>query len=265
METKNRNVGIIVVAILLVACCSLAALVSLIGVFAVRSLNLDSVDLGALSGERLEQTFEVGAAPVLDIQNFAGSVNVRPGASGVVHIVAAKKAGTQRSLDRIKITVSEQGGGLLIRSRVSPPVSNASVELEITAPADTRLNVDTGAGAVDVRGITGPISVDSGAGQVDLRGARGPVVVDLGAGQIIYEGAPSGDCHFGTGAGEIVLRLPNDLNMEVDLSTGIGAVGVDYRVDGQVKPRQVRGVIGDGSQGTISAHTGAGAITLKRQ
>lgn len=265
MESKNRNVGIIVVAILLVACCSLAALVSLGGLFAVRSLNLDSVDLGALSRERLEQSFEVGDAPVLDIQNFAGSVTVRPGDSGAVHVVAAKRAGTQRSLDRIKITVSEQGGGLSIRSRVSPPVSNASVELEITTPADTRLNVDTGAGAVEVRGITGPISVDSGAGQVDLRGARGPVIVDLGAGQIIYEGAPSGDCHFGTGAGEIVLLLPNDLNMEVDLSTGIGAVGVDYRVDGQVKPREVRGIIGDGSQGTISAHTGAGAITLKRQ
>ena len=140
-----------------------------------------------------------------------------------------------------------------------------SAPSETTAPPGARLLLDTGAGTVDVRGISGPIDVNSGAGQVDLRGSRGPVSVDLGAGQITYEGALFGKNRFQTGAGEIRLRLPGDLNMEVDLSTGIGMVGVEFDVDGLVRARNVQGVIGDGSQGSISAHTGAGGVYLEQR
>jgi hypothetical protein len=268
MESKNRNVWIIVVVILVVACCALAIMVAMAGWFVARSIDLQdlgSFDVGGMYRERVEERFEVGDEPTLDIENFAGSVTIQPGETGVIRVVAVKKANSRNRMDRVKVTMSERGDGVVIETRMSPPASNASVELEITAPADSRVQLQTGAGTVNVRGITGPIDVESGAGQVELRGARGPVAVDLGAGQIIYEGTPSGDCYFSTGAGEITLWLPADLDMEVDLSTGIGVVGVEFRVDGQVKPREVKGVIGDGSQGWINAHTGAGAITLKRQ
>jgi hypothetical protein len=268
MESKNRNVWIIIVAILVVACCGLAAMIGLGGWFFTRSLDLQdlgSFDTGGINRARIEQTFEVGDAPRLEIDNFAGAITVRQGADGVVQVTATKKANSRSRLDRIQVTMSEQEDGLLIRSRMTPMGGNASVDLEITAPADSRLAIVTGAGAVDVRSITGPIDVRSGAGQVELRGARGSVGVDLGAGQIIYEGTPSGDCRFNTGAGEVLLRLPADLNMEVDLGTGMGAVSVDFAVDGLVRPREVKGTIGDGSQGSISAHTGVGAVTLRRQ
>jgi hypothetical protein len=268
MESKNRNVWIIVIAILVVACCGLAAMIGLGGWFVTRSLDLrdlSSFDVGGINRARIEQTFQVGAAPRLEIDNFAGAITVRPGTDGAVHVIATKKANSLSRLDRIQLTMSEQEDGLLIRSRITPTGANASVDLEITAPVDSRLAIATGAGAVDVRSITGPIDVRSGAGQVELRGARGPVGVDLGAGQIIYEGTPSGDCRFNTGAGEVLLRLPAELQMEVDLGTGVGGVYVDFAVDGVVRPREVKGVIGDGSQGSISAHTGVGAVTLRRQ
>ena len=98
-----------------------------------------------------------------------------------------------------------------------------------------------------------------------MRGAVGPVRVDLGAGQITYEGAPSGDCRFQTGAGEIVLRLPDNPNVRIDVGTGLGSVDVDFDVDGHVSPRSVEGVIGDGRQGSIYAHTGVGSVSVKRR
>jgi DUF4097 and DUF4098 domain-containing protein YvlB len=229
-----------------------------------RTVDVSSLDVGGFSRERLEKTFDVGDTPTLDVSNFAGSISVRAGEGHAVHVVAVKKAGSQNKLDRITVKMSEQGGDVVISAKVSPNTGNASVDLEITAPAASKLLLDTGAGTIDVRGITGPIDVDSGAGQVDLRGARGPVRVSLGAGQITYEGALSGDCRFKTGAGEIRLWLPADLNMEVDLSTGIGTVGVEYHVDGLVRMREIQGVIGDGSQGSISARTGVGSITLEQ-
>jgi len=266
MESKNRNLWIVLAVVLVMACCCfLVAMAGVVAWVGARAVDVPAWDVGGFQGNRIEKTFAVGDAPTLRVNSFAGSISVRAGQDRTVQVVAVKKAGSQSNLNRITVNMSEQGGDVVISAKVSPLTSNASVALEIMAPAGSRLVLDTGAGAIDVRGITGPIDVKSGAGQVDLRDARGPVGVNLGAGQITYEGVPSGDCRFATGAGEIRLWLPADLNMKVDLSTGIGTVGVGFAVDGIVRVREVQGVIGDGSQGTIVAHTGAGSITLEQR
>ena len=87
---------------------------------------------------------------------------------------------------------------------------------------------------------------------------------DSGSGGIEYQGAPQGDCRFETGSGSITLELPPDLSMEVNLDTGTGSLDVGYDVAGTVSRKEVRGVIGDGSHGSIRAHTGAGSIHLVR-
>lgn len=268
METNRRNVWIIVVAVLVVACCcALAITVGAIGWLTSHYFEVGQgpFDLGGLYRERIEKTFEVGDAPSLDITNFAGSVTIRSGEEGVVHVVATKRASSRSRLDRVEVSMTERDGQVVIKTEEPSLRSNVSVDLEITAPAGSRVDIDTGAGSVDVRGITGQIDIHNGAGTVDVRDALGAIRVDVGAGKITYEGAPSGNCHFETGAGEIILRLPADLNVEVDLSTGVGAVGVDLYVDGRVSVRSVKGVIGDGSQGSIYAHTGAGGVSVKHR
>jgi DUF4097 and DUF4098 domain-containing protein YvlB len=201
----------------------------------------------------------------LDIENFAGSITIRSGQTGVIEVTAVKRASSRARLDRIEIDMGQTGNIVWVETRTRPPASNMSVDLDIRVPADTPVEVNTGAGTVLVDGVTASIDIESGAGQADLRGVEGPVQVQVGAGQILYEGAPSGDCRFHTGAGEIRLSVPAGWNMEVDLSTGIGSVGVDFPVDGLVRLREVKGVVGDGSQATIEAHSGAGAINLNRQ
>jgi len=268
MESKNRNVWIIVVAVLVVACCCVLAVAAgavgwLTGRYA--EIGYEPFDLGGLYRERIEKTFEVGDAPSLDITNFAGSVTLRSGESGVVRVVATKKASSRSRLDRIEVSVTERDGRVVIKAEESFSRSNVSVDLEITAPAGSRVDVDLKAGEVDVRDITSRIDIHNGAGTVDVRGARGTARVQVGAGQITYEGVPGGDCRFEIGVGEIILRLPTDLNVEVDASTGIGAVDVDFHVDGRVAVRNVEGVIGDGGQGSIYAHTGAGSVSVKRR
>jgi DUF4097 and DUF4098 domain-containing protein YvlB len=268
MESKNRNVWIVVIAVLVIACCcALALAAGAVGWLTSRYADIEGepFDLGALQRERVEETFEVGDAPTLEITNFAGSVSIQPGEGNVIHVVATKKASSQSRLDRIEVNMSEANGRVMIKTRNSLSTGNASVELEITAPAGSRVSVDTGAGEVDVRGITGSLDIHSGAGTVGVRGAQGTTRVDLGAGQITYEGSPSGECRFQTGAGEIILRLPESPNVRIDVGTGLGAVDVDFDLNGQVSPRSANGVIGDGRQGTIYAHTGIGSVSVRRQ
>lgn len=266
MEPKNRNVLIVVIAALLIACCCVLVL----AIIAVGWLTGEYagpagefLDLGGRYDERLEESFAVGDASTLEITNFAGQVTVRAGEPGTIRVVATKKASSRGRLDRIKVDMSGRGGGVVIKTRKLFSNGNASVDLEITMPADGRVSVDTGAGEVTVRDMAGRIEVRSGAGEVDVRGASGPVRVDLGAGQITYEGAPSGDCRFQTGAGEIILRLPEDPDVRIDVGTGLGGVDVDFDVDGRVSPRNVDGVIGDGRQGSIFAHTGVGSVSVR--
>jgi len=268
MESKNRNVLIVVIVVLVIGCCCVLALgAGAIGWFTSRYADIggEPFDLGPLQRERVEETFEVGDAPSLVITNFAGSVTVRAGDGDLVRIVATKKASSQARLDRIEVDMSEADGRVMIKTRKLFNNGNASVELEITAPAGSRVQVDTGAGEVDVHSIIGQIDIHSGAGEVRVRDARGTVGVELGAGQITYEGTPSGDCRFQTGAGEIVLRLADNPNVRIDVGTGLGAVDVDFDVDGRVSPRSAEGIIGDGRQGLIYAHTGVGGVSVTRR
>ena len=266
MEPKNLNLLIVVIVVLVIACCCVLALAA----GAVAWLTSESADLGDepfdLGGrhrERLEESFAVGETPSLEITNFAGAITVRAGEAGTIRVVATKQASSRSRLQRIEVDMSARGDSVVIKTRKLFNNGNASVHLEVTMPAGGQVRVDTGAGEVDVRDVAGRIEIHSGAGSVDVRGGRGPVRVDLGAGQITYEGVPAGECRFQTGVGEIVLRLPEDPDVRIDVGTGLGSVDVDFDVDGQVSPRSVNGVIGDGRQGSISAHTGAGSVSVR--
>ena len=268
MESQNRNVWIVVVAVLVIMCCCVMLVgLAAAGLVVSRSASLAPFELPGSYQERTEWGFEVGDEPALEITNFAGSVTVRPGETDAIHVVAVKKASTGSNLERVHISASapDGDGPVVIKTSKKFSAGNASVEMVITAPAGTRLDVDTGAGTVEVSGMAGPVGIHSGAGNVNLTDAEGIVTVRLGAGNINYEGAPAGYCSFESGAGNINLSLPMDLNMEVDVSAGAGVVDVDYSVDGRVTKQSVRGTVGDGSQGTIYAHTGAGNIQMKRR
>jgi DUF4097 and DUF4098 domain-containing protein YvlB len=280
MESRNRNVWIIVaiVVVLLLCCCIAAIAAAAAGWFAI-----SPVRVGGLAGsesERYEQSFDVGSAPKLTVDNFAGSVTVRAGGEGQIQVAVTKKASGRTSLDQISVEMNPQDGGLLIRTTKPNLSTNVSVQLEITAPANTQLDLHTGAGSIDAHGFTSDAQVNSGAGSltiqdlsgsldahtgagsIDVIGATGLVRLDTGAGSISYQGTPQGDCRFESGTGSIQLTLPADLEATVDLGTGVGTVDVGFVVDGQVTKREVRGTIGRGDQARIYAHTGTGSIDV---
>ena len=300
MESKNQKVWIIVAVILIVLCgCAVAATGAAVIWFTGGAFDWGGV--ASYERERTEQTFDLGDTPSLEIDNFAGSVTVRAGESDTIQVVATKQAWRRSNLERIEIDMEERGSGLVITTRKPRSLSDASVKLEITAPAGTHLDaytgsgsmsvqglsgdakLDTASGSVDVRDLSGNVEVDTASGSVDIvdvtgeidahtasgsidvRGAMGQVRLGTGSGSIEYQGTPQGDCRFETGSGGITLKLPADLNMEVDLDTGSGDIDVDFAVDGRATKQKVKGVIGDGSQGSIFAHTGSGSIDLIRR
>jgi DUF4097 and DUF4098 domain-containing protein YvlB len=198
-------------------------------------------------------------------------------------MVATKRAQRRSDLDRIEVETSQRGEVVIIATKRPRGLTNSWVALEITAPPGTRVDVGSGSGSVEVRGLSGDLNVDtasgsveivdvtgkidahSSSGRIEVRGGRGRVRLDTGSGSIRYEGEPQGNCRFETGSGSITLELPADLNMEVEAETGSGEIDVDFRVDGEVTEREVVGTIGDGSEGSMYVHTGSGRIRLIRR
>lgn len=253
MDDRTRNVVIVlVVVVALMGCCVLVAAVAAVGFFVpvqrvAREVTLIEEAVSVRESESEAWSFEVGEAPELEVDNFAGSITVRTGEGDTIQVTAIKKVPANLGAEQIEVTMSEGDRGVVVTSRNPRRLNNASVELQIIVPPNTRLDLDTGAGGIDVHGVRGEVRLDTGAGSVE------------------YEGEPLGDCAFETGAGSITLKLPEDLNAEVDLSTGVGSIEVEYDVAGQVSAWEVEGLIGDGSEASISAHTGAGAIEVVRR
>lgn len=129
-------------------------------------------------------------------------------------------------LSKIDVELKEVTGGVSIVTDNPLQLSNVSVDLEITAPPDMRPDIRNGVGATS------------------------------------YEGRAGGVCRFSTGVGNITLRLPADVNVEVDLSAGVGSVTVGFPVTGQVSQHVVIGTIGTGTDGEIYAQAGVGSITV---
>jgi len=267
MESGNRTVWIVIAVVVvgaLLCCCVVAVGAVVAGLYAFpvsREVSFARVE------ERTEQIFTVDDAPTLEVENFAGDVTVRAGGSGEIHVVVTKRAGSSGRLDQIDVDVSEQGDGVQIRtSHPGTSIGGASVRLEVSVPGDARLELDIGAGNVSVDGVQGEISARSGAGNVRVEGAAGPVDLEVGAGEIDYEGEPQGDCVLNSNVGNVTLRLPEDVNAEVRLTTGIGNVDLGgFDVEGEVGRTEVDGVIGMGEEATIEARTGAGNVVLIRR
>lgn len=265
MEGKKRSPTLwIVLAILVVVlCCAAIAVALLIGLFTWSPVRIGG---GAGVEERLEQSFDVGRSARLVVNSFAGDIHVHDGEQGTIQVVAVKHAPRSAGLDAIDVRMQPTDQGLQIAAeRSGAGFNNTTVEFDIAVPPGTRVEIDLGAGNVELRDTAGEIEANTGAGTIDVSGNSGPARLEVGAGTISFRGAVRGDYTFRAGVGEINIALPADAGASVNLTTGLGEVSVGFPVDGQVTDRDVRGTIGTGRQATIEAHTGTGSIKVVQQ
>lgn len=259
METRNRNVWIIVAVVLIVLCCAVLAVAALVAA----GFGVWSVDWSMQGGEErepIEQTFEVGRAPILDIDNFAGSVSVRAGEDDTIHVIGTKRASSQRNLDRIEVEMSERESGLVIRTRKPASFGSAWVEWEITAPVGTRLDLNVGSGRVEVRGLDGGVTLDTGSGSLTLVDLGGELDAHTGSGSIDIDGV-TGNVRADTGSGGIDIQ---NVTGEIDAHTGSGGIQVRGGMDLVRLDTGSGGIVYEGTPtGDCRFTTGSGGITLR--
>lgn len=127
----------------------------------------------------------------------------------------------------------------------------------------------TGDGYIEGSGFEGSLNADSGDGRINVRGRFDALTLRTGDGSIDATAdagsAVSSDWSVHTGDGNIRLRLPQNINAELDAHTGDGRIRLDIpvTVSGSHERTRIRGKIGVGG-GLIQVNTGDGSVTLER-
>jgi hypothetical protein len=176
------------------------------------------------------RTFAIGDGAKVRVDNFAGRLIWRTGEPGIVRVTATRRANDRDDGESIELDMRLRPEGLVITTRNPQHLRNASVEIELTAPAGTIPHLATGVGDID------------------------------------YTGRPSGHSHFSSGVGSIRLRLPADIGITVELSAAVGSIRSDFVLDEVAwnQPGVQCGRIGSGEEGQVTARTAVGNVYLLR-
>jgi DUF4097 and DUF4098 domain-containing protein YvlB len=136
------------------------------------------------------------------------------------------------------------------------------------------LRVRTGDGSIDISDASGRVEANSGDGSIELAGRFEALDVRTGDGAVrldILDGsALKADWSVNTGDGSITVRLPRNLDAELDAHTGDGGVhanglptAAERRTDDDRNRDSLRAQIGKGGR-TLRLRSGDGSIDISR-
>ncbi len=185
-------------------------------------------------------------------------------------------------------------------------VHNRSVTITLMVPREADLTAETGDGHVRVSSLTGKIDVHTGDGHITVTSLRGELRLRTGDGHVegdnldgtlsvqtgdgrvrvngrfdalelrTNDGSVDAEARAGskidhewyvtTGDGAVRLRIPANLNADLDAHTGDGRIRVDFPITvpaGTVSESSVSGKLNGGGP-PLRVRTGDGSITISK-
>ena len=243
----------------------------------------------ALRSEEWHKSFTVGAQPDLRVDAKDGSITVKSWSEKSI-LARVTTTGWKIGSGELDIIDRQTGDHVELTLRL-PSMSwggtRRSIQVEISVPRETKLDLRTGDGAIrvnDVEGemrltsgdgsvtaesaVLGPVTARTGDGRISMRGRLTNLSLRTGDGSIMVEALPgsrpASSWRVETGDGSVTMRVPSDFAANVDLHTGDGSLTVDLPIStDQRDKRTVRGKLNGGGP-VITVHTGDGSIKIGR-
>lgn len=221
-------------------------------------------------------TFAVSGKPTIRAKNSAGEVRITGGEGNQVAVrVTRRHTGFglgrgESDLDAVQVHVEQQDDTITLTTEHPMRPTNIAVDMEITVPRESQLDLDLAAGHTEVRDTTGPTTIKVAAGELRLARVRCTESsrLDVATGQI------TGSVTLGAGAsldvavsaGQVTLDIPVTTSAEVDARTEVGQITIDGLPLATTRRNFVsastEGRLGDGT-GRLSLHVATGSITLR--
>ncbi len=196
------------------------------------------------------RTFTVGVPARLIVNNGVGSIHVHTGSGTTVVVQATKHGSAQITMDQTDSST------VRITTHPTPP---SFVDLDVTMPSAAQLQLQTGAGGIQIEGINGQVNAKTGSGSPSVSQARlnGNSHLSTGSGAISFDGAldPNGTYRFDTGSGSVHLTVPANSSLRLDLHTGFGSIDNSFGSNETGSPPRA----------SVLIQTGSGRITITKR
>ncbi len=209
----------------------------------------------------VRRTFNVAAGGTLFLDTDVGRVHVMPGAGGVI-VSVQRHAWSQKALDRVHLTMTQQGNDVHVRAEVDSMSrwfswgNDLDMSFDVTVPARYNVELKTSGGSVSVGDLHGFVHARTSGGSMRLAHIDGPVDAHTSGGDVHLDGA-SGNAVLHTSGGSVTA---GDIGGNVELKSSGGSLHA-HRVGGTLLARTSGGSITiDEARNTIDAETSGGSI-----
>ncbi len=219
-------------------------------------------------------SYNVKANPTLVLNDDAGSATIKSGNQDTIAIQATRYASFGGSINNIHTQASQDTNANTLTvtvTRSGPDVFNTTgIDFVITVPASANLQISTGAGSLNVSGVSGTMSLTTHAGTISVSGATltGSSNFKTNAGSVNFSGsiATSGVYDFETNAGSIDVTFPATSAFHVNANTDVGSISSSFpvTVKHNTAGASLNADIGATPQATVTLKTNAGSITLNK-
>lgn len=241
----------------------------------------------ARSEGHFDRTLQVNGSVSLDVSTGSGDITVKAGSSNQVVVHGTVRSsnwmfGDDSAVQKIESNPPIQQSGNSIRIGYNLPDDvkrHVSINYEITVPADTTLQAQSGSGNIGIDGVRSAVQAQTGSGDIRANdiGSRfhaqtgsgniraqsvaAPFFGQTGSGDIEADLTGSGDVDVHTGSGTIRVR---GIKGGVRARTGSGNVETDGTVAGPWQLHSGSGnivmAVGSGSGFNLDVHTSSGSI-----
>jgi len=237
------------------------------------------------------RAYQVEGRPQLIVDADDGNVTIHGEGGNGVHI-NVHSDGWRIAPEEIEVNAQQQGNRITVTLRKHRSALrvhfHTSLEIRVTLPIESDLDVHTRDGNLDVTRIKGAQKLRTGDGNAYLRDADGSLDLDTGDGNLDIDGRfdqlalRTGDGNIDatvragssmkanwtlrTGDGNVHLRVPENLAADIDAHTGDGRVRSDLPLTVNAtsgNENDLRGKLNGGGQ-TLSVRTGDGTIEIRR-
>ena len=223
--------------------------------------------------------------------NINGGITVEQGTGDKVEVTAIKKAsrGGDTSIVRIEAKQAANGGDVVLcaiwddqgtcdedgyhgnrrnRDWDNDDRRNVSVEFRVKLPAGVKLDAHTVNGGIDIAGATSEVEARTVNGAIHASSSGGPVRAETTNGSIdVRMGTFSGteSISYRTVNGSVRVRLPENVNADIELSTVNGSLTSAFPImmQGRMDRRHISAKLGNGGP-RLSFSTVNGSVELMK-
>jgi DUF4097 and DUF4098 domain-containing protein YvlB len=229
------------------------------------------VSAASASAQDYQKTFSLSTGGQIKIGNISGDIIIT-GYDGNAIVVT----GTKEGRDSDKVEVEDLSSGNRIDVRVKYPKHcncEASINFKVQVPRSVSYDfegINSVSGEIEIQGVTGSVKASSVSGEVRVKDVSGSVNASSVSGDVeveIQKLAGNDDLKFSSVSGSVNVKLPSNVDADVDMSTMSGSLKTDFPLEVQKEkygPRNsAKGRLGDGSR-RLRLSSVSGSLTLSR-